>query len=264
MKILIPTDYSTNAYQAFLYAQELYAGREHEFLFLNVQNNRHAGAIMTVNLNEDLLQQSHLIMDKLILTIRHEFPNLVVQGLVTAGTFLDSVLEKATEFRADLIAIGTKGASKQMGIFMGSNAANLIAHSSKPLIVVPENAQPKLPKSALLAADFVKEPNSATYDPLLDLCYEYNVVLNILHVAKPNEAHFTHADIPFNTEGLTYTMHEKVDSDVEYAIIDFVHREKIDLIGIVKSKGGFIHDLFHSSLTKQLGMHAETPLLVMM
>lgn len=264
MKILIPTDYSTNAYQAFLYAQELYAGRDHEFLFLNIQNNRHAGAIMTVNLNDDLLQKSHLVMDELIHSIRTDFPKLLVQGLVTAGTFLDSVIEKATEFRADLIAIGTKGASKQMGIFMGSNAANLIAHSSKPLIVVPENTIPTVPKSALLAADFVKEPNPATYDTLLDLCYAFKTELNILHVAKPNGARFTQQDIPFNTEGLTYKLHEKVDSDVEYAIIDFVHREKIDLIGIVKSKGGFIHDLFHSSLTKQLGMHAETPLLVMM
>ena len=263
MKILIPTDYSTNAYQAFLYAQELYAGRDHEFLFLNIQNNRHAGAIMTIDLNDELLQRSHLVMDELIRGIRIKFPQLVVQGLVTAGTFLDSVLEKATEFRADMIAIGTKGASKQMGIFMGSNAANLIAHSTKPLIVVPENAISKVPQSALLAADFVKEPNPKTYDPLLELCYEFKTVLNILHVAKPNEPHFRESDIPFSTEGLVHTLHEKVDSDVEYAIIDFVHREKIDLIGIVKSKGGFIHDLFHSSLTKQLGMHAETPLLVM-
>lgn len=263
MKILIPTDYSENAYRAFLYVQQLYSDSEHEFLFLNIQNSRHAGAILTVDLNDDLIQRSHLVMDELVRKTRLAFPNVVIQGLVTAGTFLDSIIEKSAEFRADIIALGTRGTNSQSGIFMGSNAANLIAHCPKPLIVVPKNAHLCLPQSALLAADFTKEPKAATYDPLLDLCYKYGTSLNILHVAKPNEPHFTLKDIPFSTERLEFTLHEKVDSDVEYAIIDFVLKEKIDLIGIVKSRGGFIHDLFHSSLTKQLGMHAETPLLVM-
>ncbi|MGB1104494.1 MAG: hypothetical protein ACPG21_12835 [Crocinitomicaceae bacterium] len=115
----------------------------------------------------------------------------------------------------------------------------------------------------LLAADFVKDPKPETYDTLLDLCYEHDNHLDILHVAKPNERHFTEKDIPFNTELLDYEIHERINSDTEYAIIDFVQTNTIDLIAIVKSKGGFIHDLFHSSLTKKLGMHSDTPLLVL-
>ena len=147
---------------------------------------------------------------------------------------------------------------------MGSNAASLIGNATRPLVVVPENVKTTQPKKALLAADFAKDPDPKTYDPLLDICYSNDTHLSILHVNKPNDIHhFTDKDIPFSTEGLEYKLRERVDSDVEYAIIDFASENEIDLISTVKSKGGFIHDLFHSSLTKKLGMHTETPLLVL-
>lgn len=263
MKILIPTDYSKNAYRAFEYVQQLYSDPSNEFILLNIQNARYAGAILTVDINKDLIKKSHAKMDDLVEEIRAKYPTLNVHGVVTAGTFLDSVVEKTDEFSADLIAIGTKGAGGVKSILMGSNAANLIGHCTKPLVVVPDQAKLNPPLRGLLAADFVKEPSASTYDPLLDLCYEHRTHLDVLHVAKPNEPHFTTNDIPFNTEGLDFSLHERVDSDVEYAIIDFVQQNQIDLIGIVKSKGGFIHDLFHSSLTKKLGMHSDTPLLVL-
>lgn len=263
MKILVPTDYSQNAYKAFEYVYNLYSGEDHQFILLNVQNARHAGAILTVDVNKDMVKQSHVKMDQLVDDIRAKHPTIRIQGIVTAGTFLDSIIEKTDEFSTDIVAIGTKGASGVQSVLMGSNAANLIGHSNRPLIVVPENARMNPPMRGLLAADFVSQPKPSTYDPLLDLCYEHKTHLDILHVARPNEAHFTLNDVPFSTEGLEFTLNERVDADVEYAIIDFVQEKDIDLIGIVKSKGGFIHDLFHSSLTKKLGMHSDTPLLVL-
>lgn len=263
MKILIPTDYSKNAFQAFKYAQILYPENTTEFIFLNVQNARHAGAILTLDINEDLVKSSRAKMNQLIEEINLSYPATRVNGIVTAGTFLDSVLEKGDEFSIDLIAIGTKGASGIREVLLGSNAADLIGHANRPLIVVPEKALLRTPKKVLLAADFAKDLSPETHDDLLDICYKNNAHLSILHVAKPNEPHFKITDIPFTTEGLDYTLNERIDMDVEFAIIDFVSQNEMDLICTIRSKGGFIHDLFHTSLTKKLGMHVETPMLVL-
>jgi len=263
MKILIPTDYSKNALLAFEYVHQIYGTSDVEYIFLNVQNARHAGAILTVDPNKELIKKSHVTMDALVHKIREENKGLIVQGIVTAGTFIDSVIEKADELSAQIVAIGTRGAGGVESVLMGSSAASLIGHCNRPLFVVPDKAKLTPPMRGLLAADFVKDPKPETYDTLLDICYEHNSHLDILHVAKPNEPHFTEKDIPFNTETLDYTIHERIDSDTEYAIIDFVQTNTIDLIAIIKSKGEFIHDLFHSSLTKKLGMHSDTPLLVL-
>lgn len=263
MKILIPTDYSKNAFQAFKYAHKLYPNNTTEFIFLNIQNARHAGAILTIDINDDLVKLSRAKMNELIEEINLAYPEIRISGIVTAGTFLDSVLEKVDEFSIDLIAIGTKGASGIQEVLLGSNAAHLIGHCNRPLIVVPEKAVLKTPEKALLAADFATDLSPKTYDYLLDICYKNQAHLSVLHVTKPNEPHFKTTDIPFTTEGLDYTLNERIDTDVEYAIIDFVTRNEMDLICTVRSKGGFIHDLFHTSLTKKLGMHVETPMLVL-
>ena len=263
MKILIPTDYSVNALHAFNYTLNLLSNNLHEFIFLNIQNVRHAGAIITMDVNEDLVKHSQKRMKKLISEIKSQNPELKIEGHVTAGTFVESVIEKVTEFGVDLVTMGTKGAGGIKGKLMGSNTSNLIGHCTAPLIVVPENTIIENPRRALLAVDFVKDPIPETYDILLDICYSHSTFLNIIHVLQPNEKHFNQKDIPFNTEGLEYNLIEQIDTDVEHAIIDFVSKNSINLIGIVKSKGGFIHNLFHSSLTKKLGMHTASPLLVM-
>ncbi len=263
MKVLLPTDYSDNALRAFEYVQELFTSPEDEFVLINIQNARHAGAIMSIDLNQDIVNYSYAKMDELLSSIRVKNPDTKVTGLVTAGTFMDSITEKIEELAPDFVAIGSKGAGRIKTALLGSNTSTLITHCDTPLIVVPNDVEIKYPNRALLASDFVKDPNPETYDPLLDLCYAKKAHLNILHVTKPNETHFTAKDVPFNTEGLDYTLNERVDSDVEYAIIDFIEQNDIDIIGVVKSKGGFIHDLFHPSLTKKLGMHTDTPLMVL-
>lgn len=263
MKILIPTDYSVNAFRAFEYVYQIFKDQNHEYIFLNIQNARHAGAILTVDINKDLIKKSHREMDKLKEDVYARHAEIKIQSMVTAGTFVDSVIEKIEELSIDLVVMGTKGSSGISSQLMGSNTSNLIGHCTKPLFVIPEEVEKKNPSNLVLAADFVKDPNPATYDLLLDLCYENKWHMDILHVVKPNESHFTEKDIPFSTEGLDYKLHERIDSDVEYAIINFVESNRTDVISIVKSKGGFIHDLFHSSLTKSLGMHTDTPLLVL-
>ena len=141
MKILIPTDYSENAFKAFEYVHALYADKVKEFIFINSQNARQVGSISTVNINTNLVEKSRTEMDKLIEAIRNNYDKINVSGLVTAGTFLDSVLEKAEEFGVDLIAIGTKGTSGIKEILMGSNTTDLIANAPKPLVIVPKNAK---------------------------------------------------------------------------------------------------------------------------
>lgn len=263
MKVLVPTDYSDNAFRAFEYVLQIYGKQDVEYFLLNIQNARHAGAILTVDVNKDLIKKSHQTMNALVDEVREKHKGIMIQGIVTAGTFVDSVIEKAEELSIDVVGIGTRGAGGVKSLLMGSSASDLIGHCNRPLYVVPDKAKLTPPMRGLLAADFVKDPKSETYDTLLDLCYDNKTHLAILHVAQPNEPRFTEKDIPFNTEKLDYTIHERIDSDTEYAIIDFVQSNTIDLIAIVKSKGGFIHDLFHSSLTKKLGMHSDTPLLVL-
>ncbi|NOQ72555.1 MAG: hypothetical protein GQ574_11165 [Crocinitomix sp.] len=263
MKLLIPTDYSHNSLKAFSFLYKLYQASDADYVFLNVQNARHAGSMLSLDLNHELIHKSNVKMDELIKKVRADYPGIQVSGIVTAGTLIDSVVEKISEFSIDSVAIGTKGENTSSHKLIGSSALELIGYCTKPLFVVPNEADLKATENIMLAADFDKEPDPKTYDVLLDICYQNNCHLDVLHVAKPNTKHFSEKDIPFNTESLKYTLTERNDADVEYAIMGFLENNDIDLITTVRSKGGFIHDLFHSSLTKKLSMHSEIPMLVL-
>ena len=263
MKLLNPTDYSHNSIKAFSYLYNIYQKSDIDYIFLNVQNARHAGSMLSLDLNHELIQKSNVKMDELVKKIRSEYPGIQVSGIVSAGTLIDSVAEKISEFSIDSVAIGTKGETSSAHKLIGSAAFELIGYCTKPLFVVPNEAELRSTQNIMLAADFDKEPDPKTYDILLDICYKHNCHLDVLHVAKPNTKHFSEKDIPFNTESLNYTLTERSDADVEYAIMDFIENNDIDLITTVRSKGGFIHDLFHSSLSKKLSMHSDMPLLVL-
>lgn len=263
MKLLIPTDYSENSIKAFSFIYNIYNTSIEDYIFLNVQNARHAGSILSLDLNHEMIQKSNVKMDALVKKIRITHPEIHVNGIVSAGTLIDSVVEKTLEFSIDYVAIGTKGENTSSNKLIGSNAVELIGHCTKPLFVVPDDTHLGKTANVMLAVDFDQEPHAETYDALLDLCYKNKFHLDVLHVSKPNTKHFTESDIPFNTEGLNYKLTERTDTDVEYAIMDFVENNDIDLITTVRSKGGFIHELFHSSLTKKLSMHSATPLLVL-
>ncbi len=263
MKILIPTDFSRNAFKAFEYGAEVFAWTNPELILVNIQNARHAGSMMSLDLNQELMAAANKDMEDELKVCKKAYPNLQIRGIVTAGTFTDSVLEISEENNIDIIIAGTKGATGAKEVFLGSNASALVDYAIQPLIVVPEEWTPAPIKKIMLATDFINQISSSSYDVVLDLCYQYKAPLDIFHVKKLSDKSYTEDEIPFTVEGLTYELNEVESEAVEDTILRHGHEFDIDLISLVKSKGNFIYNLFHKSLSKKLSMHTDTPLLIL-
>lgn len=263
MKILIPTDFSRNAFKAFEYAAEMFKWAEPELIMVNVQNARHAGSVMSIDINQDLMIEGKKKMKKELNVTSRTYPDLKIRGIVTAGTFTDSIIEMIEENEIDLVIAGTKGATGAKEVLFGSNASALVQYLVKPLIVVPENWIIEKPDRVLLAADFVETPNKESYDVLLDICYNFKSKLDIFHVKSADAPSFTETSIPFTVEGLEYELNEYESNEIEQSILDHAHKNDIKLIASVKTKGNFIYNLFHRSLTKKLSMHSDTPILIL-
>lgn len=263
MKILVPTDFSINAHKAFQYAAEIYGWDDPEIILVNIQNARHAGSVMSIDLNQDLMIAAKKQMEEELEVVTKAYPGLDIRGIVTAGTFTDSVLETVDEQGADLIIAGTKGATGAKEVLMGSNASALVDHATRPLIVVPEAWTVSMPSNVMLAGDFSASHDADMYDLMLDLCYEYSAKLDVFHVKTESSAHYTLKEVPFTVEGLTFELNEFESNNVENSILNHAHENQIDLIVMVKSKGNFIYNLFHRSVTKKLSMHTDVPLMIL-
>ncbi len=105
MKILIPTDFSRNAFKAFEYGADVFAWTNPELILVNIQNARHAGSMMSLDLNQELMAAANKDMEDELKVCKKAYPNLQIRGIVTAGTFTDSVLEISEENNIDIIIV---------------------------------------------------------------------------------------------------------------------------------------------------------------
>ena len=60
-----------------------------------------------------------------------------IQTMVKSGVFGETILNTASEVKADIIVMGTHSRRKIKKILMGSVARDVLRHSSIPLLIIP-------------------------------------------------------------------------------------------------------------------------------
>lgn len=60
-----------------------------------------------------------------------------IQAIVKSGLFGETILNTASELKADIIVMGTHGRRGLEKILVGSVAENVLHHSSIPLLIIP-------------------------------------------------------------------------------------------------------------------------------
>ena len=75
---------------------------------------------------------------------------------------------------------------------------------------------------------------------------------------QENDAH-----VPMNVFGdLPHAYHFEKGSDTEAVITKFAVKHDIDLIVMVRRKNDLFANLFGSSITKEMALHAKIPVLI--
>lgn len=127
--ILLPTDFSDNAWSAVVYALKLYAEQECTFHFIHSTKMKVSTMsnfsnrllkVMTENALKDL-QDIKDMATKTNANANHDFDIIISNhDLLTA---MEIAIKK---FNIDLVVMGTKGATKAKDRFFGSNTVDII------------------------------------------------------------------------------------------------------------------------------------------
>ncbi|GAA4272854.1 universal stress protein [Aquimarina gracilis] len=143
-RILVPTDFSNNAYNALYYATRLFKNEPCKFYILNTCDiNR--SAISGNKDSEDLDQEvSKRANEKLTETLHsivrdtEDFDH-TFGTILSAKKLLETIEETVKSEGIDLIVMGTKGATGAKGFFIGSNTSNIIEKTKCcPVLAVPD------------------------------------------------------------------------------------------------------------------------------
>ncbi len=274
-KILIPTDFSENAWNAVQYAARLFEDFDCTFFLLNVYTPVFFSPAegMPVDIGFEDASRGHSLneLDKLESRIQEEIPNTKHQYISTTSFNLLSVevkniVEKET---IDLIIMGTKGATGAKEVFLGSNTVHIIKSSKDcPVLAIPEESDFIIPSEIAFATDFKRFYSKNELLPLIDLAKAFNATIRIVYVHQDEgsltqEQQFNLHMLQKYFDGLKYYQHTLTKSDsVSKSLKIFTEELDIYLLAMLQYRHGFIEKLTKEPIVKRIAFHTQIPFLI--
>lgn len=277
-KILLPTDFSKNAWHAINYAIELYKKDHCDFYILNVfssngnildnllsSSNPGTKAYETGKLESEngLAKTLDMLAFKDYDNPKHHFETISKYSN-TVDTIKDLVNEKDIE----MIVMGTKGATGSDAVVYGSTAINVMEKiRTCPVIVVPESAKHSLPKEIVFPTGYRTSVKRRELEHLIDMAKKCSASIKILHVVEEQELNEDQLNNKSLLEeyfkNIDHSFHQLSRNEIPVAINCFVESRDSDMVAFINKKHGFFGSILTNPLVKQMGRTSKVPLLAM-
>ncbi|KJD33307.1 universal stress protein [Tamlana nanhaiensis] len=275
--ILIPTDFSENAWNAIVYAINLYGKEACNFFILHVSAENEYEVYNNVPLTQQssatkvASKPSQLLLQNTIKRIQENFGKNLLHRFVTisdSDSLIKAIRQQVLLNKIDVIVMGTKGVSGCTERTVGTNAGNVITKVNCTTLVVPENAKFVTPKKIAFPTDFSIFYNVNTLQPLADIIKKNHAEIEFLHISKRDLV--LNENQRINIEYLedyfsenSHSFHFLTHTKIEHAIQDFVNDKGVTLITMLgKNLNYFQHILFHP-LAKEISYYKDVPFLVL-
>ncbi len=266
MKIYIPTDFSDCAKDALKFAIKNFGSSDNEFFIEHCIQVPHAGATVILSIEDTLMKEAEKDMEALKKDLMQSYGQEKLNFNIRVAD-LPSIAHKFKSDQFDLIVMGTTGASGLMENFLGSTASKVVSNAVIPVIAVPAGVDHEISKM-MFATDFKNDKFKSKVEKLAYFVEKLKCKLSIFY-ASIGDASSHIKDNPPEFE----VLHEKdieyeleidfaTKSDLEECILDNAKYEDADMLAVIPHHEGFLQSIFHKSMTRQLTMHTDIPILI--
>ncbi len=270
--ILFPTDFSKNAIHASLYAAMLVKLYDANLVMLHVHNipmvpeNNHSFEIKNaISLNETSAKEDLEAFTKKFMEHSNLSSERIIQR-VEYGFAAESIVETAHSIKADLIVMGTKGASDRLDKWLGTHAQEVMKKAECPVFIIPKNVPIDYPQRILYAADFKEDEVSAT-QRLLTIAKPLGATCKVVHIheyLEPNIGHFVEETIKeleekFKNEDITIQRLHR--DDIIEGLETYIKTYNPDVLAMAIHEKSFLSNIFDTSVTRHFIQEAKLPML---
>lgn len=275
-KILIPTDFSENAFRAAQYGAEI-ATRSSATLFLlhviePITDRIRQPNALRERLEEEIAKNRLGEMVALQKSVAQLYPGILVETELAIGSITTSMLDFAESNQVDVIVMGTKGAAGLKELFMGSVTAGTIGRTKIPVLAVPDDYVFEVPDGILLATNRFEE-NKDLLDKIVELANLFSASIHVAVFLDTDTAEAT--DYIYNTRQLNHyldflkTAYPAIPfkgellegSEFEEAIEKYDADNAVDILAMITYPKGFWERLMKKSATKKMAFHSTIPVL---
>lgn len=264
-RILVPFDFSHNSRNALAYAAELSKLSKAELVVLHAYDRAAILEGMTPEGTQQGMEKERHYLQK-----HHDLPESVITTLVREGELTDVVSDHLRETRADLVVMGTRGASGIQEVLVGSRTVALLEEITVPMLIIPENAEFARVRNILICSDLKEVEDDNNLDLVKELALLFSASVRIAHVSDGSEtASYEHelerkreAGI-FRPEVEVAYKRVKAKSVLEGIRYYIELKGDNDLIVMINRQHSFIDSLFRVNHTHKMAYHTTLPLLVL-
>jgi nucleotide-binding universal stress UspA family protein len=270
--ILFPTDFSKNATHAARYAGMLAKLYDANLVLLHVhhipmvpQNSQTPVVKNALSLNEKSAKEDlNVFTNKFI----HEsnIPAERVSQRVEYGFPAEKIVDTAKAMEADMIVMGTQGASDMMDKWLGTHAQEVMKTAECPVFTIPKNVPIDYPQRILYAADFKEDEILAT-EKLLYMAKPLGATCKVVHIHdyfEPNVGHIVEETIKdleekFKNEDITIQQLHR--ADIIEGLEGYIKTYKPDVLAMAIHEKSFLSNIFDTSITRHFIQEAKLPML---
>ncbi len=275
--ILLPTDFSDNAWNATKYAIELFKDEECVFHLLNtytpaIANSRFmATSLSGGQLEDGVRSNSERGLKNVLSKINKtkKYPRHSFKTISSFSLLIDEIKEIVENKGIDLIVTGTKGASGLDEVFMGSNTVRIIkAIKNSPVLAIPQFFEYIQPSEIAFATDFNRFYSQSELQPMIDLAHSFKATIRIVHVQYEIKALTEIQQFNLNMlrkylsecEHYLHTVSEL--NSVSKTLEVFAEELDIHLLAMLNFQHSYMEKMTREPVVKRLAFHTQIPLLV--
>jgi nucleotide-binding universal stress UspA family protein len=273
-KIILPTDFSENAYNAIKYAVQLFKDEETTFYLIHsytppvFQVEYVLQSPSQTGLEDSYKMRAMKQLEELKKRLLEEFQNTRHTFVIWAdfNTLTDEILLRTKNEKADLVIMGTQGATNTREILFGTNTTQVINKSICPVIAVPSNFEYVAPKGILFPTDYEIDYKKERLQQLLNISKKHKSKIDVIHVSTGRDLSDEQAANKQKLEELlshtNNSFHELPSKGIIEGINQYQTENAMNLLVMARNKRTFFERLFVEPVIKSIGFHIDIPFMV--
>lgn len=275
--IIVPTDFSENAYNALFYATRLYPNEDCKITLVHSFENQFSTNTSRIDIgrNEQLYDELESKAFKELEVLKHkiildtEGISLTVDMATSAQPLYKMVNKLIINSNVDFLVMGTKGASGLREVFLGTQAVKLIKKIKPiPIFVIPKSAEFRTPSKIAYATDLKIDYAQYPLEIIKEVIRSHKSKLYIAHIynqMSPGQVVETNfRKLKHKLEDVEYSTHWlSSETKMEEALNTFIQKHGINLLVLMYHKSGFLKKLFKKSFVEKASFHSDIPLLIL-
>lgn len=276
-KILIPTDFSSCANNAINFAVQSAKIYPASIILLHAFEANSDVYTDYMGLEKEFHHSLLKDVEKKLEQVKESIEgteNVTVSIKIFRGTVREAVKETAIGENADLIVMGTFGASGMKEKLLGSKTASVIGCTDIPVISIPYDYEWKKPENILLATNRFEEDLNIL-NPVFELAHLYMARVEVAVFTDTDDdnaaAYMEHTRQLPRFEKMIKEQYSQNDlivshlygTEFEDTLQKYIKEQLIDMLVMItyQKEDSFWNRLFNPSKTRRMSSHTSIPLM---